>query len=53
VYLPDMLNNFQKNIKTYVKQIPSFQSFINAKLALYFGLAAYWSVILFGTLFNI
>jgi len=53
VYLPGMLNNFQKNIKTYVKQIPSFKSFINAKSALYFGLAAYWGVIVFGTLFNI
>ena len=48
-----MLNDFQKNIKTYVKQIPDFQSLINAKSALYFGLAAYWGVILFGTLFNI
>jgi hypothetical protein len=51
--MPAMLNNFQKNIKTYVKQIPSFKSFINAKSALYFGLAAYWGVIVFGTLFNI
>jgi len=48
-----MLNNFKKNIKTYVKQVSSFQSFINAKSAIYFGLAAYWSIILFGTLFNI
>jgi len=53
VYLPAMLNNFYKSIKNYVKQTPSFQSFINAKSALYFGLAAYWGVILFGTLFNI
>ena len=44
-----MLNKFQKNIKTYVKQLPNFQSFINAKSALYFGLVAYWGVILFGT----
>jgi len=48
-----MLNNFHKNIKSYVKQILSFQSFISAKSAIYFGLAAYWSVILFGTFFNI
>jgi len=48
-----MLNNFNKNIKSYVKQLPNLQSFISAKSALYFGLAAYWSVILFGTLFNI
>ena len=41
-----MLNKFQKNIKTYVKQIPDFQSFINAKSALYFGLTAYWGLIL-------
>ena len=47
-----MFNKFQKNIKTYVKQIPDFQSLINAKSALYFGLAAYWGLILFGTLFN-
>jgi len=53
VYLPGMLNNFYKNIKTYVEQTPSIQSFINAKSALYFGLVAYWGVILFGTLFNI
>ena len=48
-----MLNKFQKNIKTYVKQLQNLQSFINAKSALYFGLAAYWGVILFGTFFNI
>ena len=47
-----MLNKF-KNIKIYVKKLPNFQSFINAKSALYFGLAAYWSVILLGTFFNI
>jgi len=48
-----MLNNFQKNIKTYVKQLPSFQSYISAKSAIYFGLVAYWGLILFGTFFNI
>ena len=48
-----MLNNFNKNIKSYVKQLPDIQSFINAKSALYFGLVAYWGVILFGTFFNI
>jgi hypothetical protein len=48
-----MLNNFQKNVKTYVKQIPNIQSFLSAKSALYFGLAAYWGLILFGTFFNI
>ena len=48
-----MLNKFQNNIKTYVKLLPNFQSYINAKSALYFGLIAYWGVILFGTFFNI
>ncbi len=48
-----MLNNFNKNLKSYVKQLPNIQSFINAKSALYFGLAAYWGLILFGTFFNI
>jgi len=47
-----MLNKF-KNIKIYVKQLSNFQSFINAKSAIYFGLAAYWGLILFGTFFNI
>jgi len=48
-----MLNNFNKNIKSYVKQIQNLQSFISAKSALYFGLVAYWGLILFGTFFNI
>ena len=48
-----MLNDFLKNIKSSVKQLPNIQSFINAKSALYFGLVAYWGVIIFGTFFNI
>ena len=48
-----MLNDLKKNIKTYVKQIPNIHSFLSAKSALYFGLAAYWGLILFGTFFNI
>tara|TARA_B100001250_G_scaffold360943_1_gene338748 strand:+ start:806 stop:952 length:147 start_codon:yes stop_codon:yes gene_type:complete len=48
-----MLNNFKKNIKDYVKQIPNFNSLINTKKAIYFGLAAYWGIILFGTFINI
>jgi len=44
-----MFNKFQKNIKIYVKQIPNFQLIINAKSAIYFSLATYWLVILFGT----
>ena len=47
-----MLNDLKKNIKTYVKQIPNFHSIINAKTAIYFGLAAYWGIIV-GTFFNI
>jgi len=53
VYLPGMLNNFKKNIKIYVKQIPNLHSIISAKTAIYFGLATYWGVIIFGTFFNI
>jgi len=48
-----MLNKIQKNIKTFVKQTSNLQSFITAKTAIYFGLAAYWGVIIFGTFFNI
>jgi len=48
-----MFNKFEKNIKTYVKLISNFQTIITAKTAIYFGLAAYWGVILFGTIFNI
>tara|TARA_B100001250_G_scaffold244347_1_gene210053 strand:- start:304 stop:465 length:162 start_codon:yes stop_codon:yes gene_type:complete len=53
VYLPAMLNISKKNLKTYIKQIPNFQSLITAKMAIYFGLVAYWGIILFGTFFNI
>ena len=48
-----MFNDFKNNIKTYVKQIPDFHSIINTKTAMYFSLAAYWGLILFGTFFNI
>jgi len=48
-----MLNNFLRNIKPSVKQLPNLQSFISAKSAIYFGLVAYWGLILFGTFFNI
>ncbi len=47
-----MLNKL-KNIKTYVKQIPNFQMFINTKSVVYVGLAAYWGAILLGTLVNL
>ncbi len=48
-----MLNNFQKNIKSIVKNIQNFNSFVNTKTAIYFGLATYWLIILFGTFTNI
>ena len=48
-----MFNDFKNNTKAYVKQIPNFHSIINTKTAIYFGLAAYWGLILFGTFFNI
>ena len=48
-----MLNKIQKNIKTLVKQSLNLQSLISAKTAIYFGLAAYWGVIIFGTFLNI
>jgi len=31
----------------------NFQTIISAKTAIYFSLAAYWGVIIFGTIFNI
>jgi len=34
-------------------KISNFQTIISAKTAIYFGLTAYWGVILFGTIFNI
>ena len=48
-----MLNNFQKNIKTIVKQVQNFNSSVNTKTAVYFGLATYWLIILIGTFTNI
>ncbi len=48
-----MFNNFKNNTKTYVKQIQNFHSIISTKTAIYFGLVAYWGLILFGTFFNI
>ena len=48
-----MLNNFQKNVKSIFKQFQNFQTIINTKTAIYFGLATYWLVILFGTFTNI
>ena len=48
-----MLNNFQKNLKSFIKQFQDFQALINAKSVIYFGLATYWLIILFGTFTNI
>jgi len=48
-----MLNKFNDHTKTIVKQILNFRSFLTAKAILYFGLVAYWLVILFGTFFNL
>ena len=48
-----MLNNFQKNLKLSIKQIQNFQKILNAKSAVYFGLAVYWCVIVAGTLLNV
>tara|TARA_B100001123_G_C15127355_1_gene953866 strand:+ start:190 stop:351 length:162 start_codon:yes stop_codon:yes gene_type:complete len=53
VYLPGMLNNFQKNLKSIAKQLQNYQSLVNSKTAIYFGLATYWLIILFGTFTNI
>ena len=48
-----MLNKFKKNIKNHVKQLSNLQSLISTKSAVYFGLATYWLIILFGTFLNI
>jgi len=48
-----MLNNFQKNIKSFIRQFQNIQTILNAKSAIYFGLATYWLIILFGTFTNI
>jgi len=48
-----MLNNFKKNVKSVIGQFQNIQTIINAKSAIYFGLATYWLIILFGTFTNI
>jgi len=48
-----MLNNFQKNVKSSIKQIQNFQTILNTKSAVYFGLVTYWIIILIGTFTNI
>ena len=44
-----MFDNFNKNLGDLIKQIPNKFSIINTKLIIYFGLVAYWSVMLLGT----
>ncbi|MFL2886543.1 MAG: hypothetical protein ACJZ4H_00845 [Candidatus Pelagibacter sp.] len=44
-----MLKNFQKNAISLFKQLQNFNSIVNTKTAIYFGLATYWLIILFGT----
>tara|TARA_B100000513_G_scaffold36427_1_gene13993 strand:+ start:131 stop:277 length:147 start_codon:yes stop_codon:yes gene_type:complete len=48
-----MFGKFNKNISSFIKQIPNIFSLINTKLIVYFGLAAYWGVMLFGTFIGI
>ena len=48
-----MLNSFQKNLKLSIKQIQNLQTILNAKSAVYFGLVAYWIIILLGTFTSI
>tara|TARA_B100000886_G_C20113830_1_gene362946 strand:+ start:115 stop:261 length:147 start_codon:yes stop_codon:yes gene_type:complete len=44
-----MFDYFNKNLGNFVKQIPNKFSIVNTKLLIYFGLGAYWSVMLLGT----
>tara|TARA_B100001027_G_scaffold181934_1_gene133532 strand:+ start:316 stop:462 length:147 start_codon:yes stop_codon:yes gene_type:complete len=44
-----MFDNLNKNLGNIIKQIPNIFSIINTKFLIYFGLAAYWSLILLGT----
>ena len=48
-----MLNKFNNNVKSIIKQIPNIQNIVNAKSALYIGLVAYWGVIIFSTFFKL
>ena len=48
-----MFDRFNKNICFFIKQFPNIFSFINTKFLVYFGLAAYWSVMLLGTFIGI
>ena len=48
-----MFDKFNKNIENFIKQIPNKFTIINTKFLVYFGLAAYWSVMLLGTFINL
>tara|TARA_B100001996_G_scaffold161454_1_gene123102 strand:+ start:455 stop:604 length:150 start_codon:yes stop_codon:yes gene_type:complete len=48
-----MLNNLNKNMKKIVKLVPENFFNLTSKTAIYFGLAAYWCLILVGTFLNI
>ena len=48
-----MFDKFNKNISSFIKQFPNIFSLINTKFIVYFGLAAYWSVMLLGTFIGI
>ncbi len=47
-----MLNNLNKNIKSITKHLPNNLITFNSKTLIYFGLSAYWGVILIGTFLN-
>ncbi len=47
-----MLNRINKNLKSSFKQLSNIHSAFNSKILVYFGLFAYWSVILVGTFLN-
>ena len=48
-----MFGKLNKNLSLIIKQLPNILSFINAKFLIYFGLAAYWSIMLLGTFIGI
>tara|TARA_Y100000816_G_scaffold247317_1_gene196009 strand:+ start:313 stop:459 length:147 start_codon:yes stop_codon:yes gene_type:complete len=48
-----MFDKLNKNIGSLIKQLPNILSFINTKFLIYFGLAAYWSIMLIGTFIGV
>ena len=53
IFAGHAVDKFNKNIALFVKQVPNIFSFFNTKFLVYFGLAAYWSVMLLGTFIGI